>query len=205
MTSARSYGGSVVSALQQMRARMAKFGVSGLEVGIGVRFVGTPIIDLRKNARAVLGDGVVLNSSNRGYHAAMASPVKLMADRAGAVISIGSRTRLNGATVHAWNRITIGDNCLVAAGVQIFDANGHALAPSHPADRLFVADEPRPIRIEDNVWLGLNVIILPGSSIGEGSVIAAGSIVSGDIPAGVLAAGQPARVVRVLYAAGDAP
>jgi acetyltransferase-like isoleucine patch superfamily enzyme len=55
-----------------------------------------------------------------------------------------------------------------------------------------------PVHIEDNVWLELNVVVLKGLTIGRDSVIGAGSIVTRSIPAGVLAAGQPARVIRDL-------
>lgn len=166
--------------------------------GARVRFRGLANIEVHKQAQITLGDGVVLNSSNHSYHANMAAPAKLLADRAGAEITIGARSRLNGACVHAWKRVTIGSDCLFAAGVQIIDANGHELAPADPADRLHKQDEPRPIEIGDAVWLGMNVVVLPGAKIGSGSVIGANSVVSGVIPSGVIAAGQPATVIRPL-------
>lgn len=166
--------------------------------GAGVRFMGLATIQVHPSAKITLGDGVVINSSNRGYHANMSAPAKLLADRPGATIAIGARTRLNGACVHAWERVTIGDDCLIAAGVQIIDANGHELAPANPADRLTKQDRPRPVAIGDAVWIGMNAVILPGAKIGSGSVIGANSVVSGEIPPNVLAAGQPARVIRQL-------
>lgn len=184
--------------ISKLAGRMQQRLSGRVQQGAGVRFVGLATIQVHPEAKVSLGDGVVLNSSNRGYHANMSAPVKLLADRSGATISIGSRTRLNGACVHAWERVTIGSDCLIAAGVQIIDANGHELAPANPADRLTVMDRPRPVEIGDAVWIGMNAIVLPGAKIGSGSVIGANSVVSGEIPAGVLAAGQPARVVRKL-------
>ena len=169
-----------------------------VQQGAGVRFVGLATIQVHREAKVSLGDGVVLNSSNRGYHANMSAPAKILADRPGAIVSVGARSRLNGACVHAWERVTIGSDCLIAAGVQIIDANGHELAPANPSDRLTATDKPRPVEIGDAVWIGMNAVVLPGAKIGSGSVIGANSVVSGEIPANVLAAGQPARVIRQL-------
>ena len=67
-----------------------------VHLGKRVAIQGTPIIDARRGTRIVIGDDVTLNSSNRGYHVNMHSPVKLFADRTGATISIGERTRIHG-------------------------------------------------------------------------------------------------------------
>ena len=92
--------------------------------------------------------------------------------------------------------VTIGDNVL-------FGPNVSLLTPEHPLDyrdRLLGPREDcefgRPIVIEDEVWLGGNVVVLGGVTIGKGSVIGAGSVVTKDIPAGVIAVGNPCRVLR---------
>jgi len=166
--------------------------------GKNVFFNGIADLNVHRDARVRLGDDVVLNSSNENYHANMANSVKIMADRPGAQITIGARTRLNGACIHAWENVTIGADCLMAAGVQIMDANGHEIAPEDPASRNKRQDKPRPVVIGDAVWLGMNVIVLPGATIGSGSVVGANSVVSGTIPPNVVASGQPARPIRSL-------
>jgi acetyltransferase-like isoleucine patch superfamily enzyme len=170
--------------------------MKGLHLGKGVAFFGRPIIDIRHGGQIIIGDGVTLNSRNRGYHINMHSPIKLYADRAGATITIGQETRIHGSCVHAYQSITIGQRCLIAANCQIFDGSGHDLSFDNLWERINTRGSTAPIVIEDAVWLGANTLVLPGVRIGQGSVVGAGSVVTKDIPRMVVAAGNPARVVR---------
>ncbi len=110
-------------------------------------------------------------------------------------ISIGARTFVNYNLVALDAApIVIGADCQIGPNVQL-------LTPTHPIDpqpRRDKLEAARPIRIEDNVWLGGGVIVCPGVTIGADSVIGAGSVVTRDIPAGVVAVGNPARVVRTI-------
>ena len=90
--------------------------------------------------------------------------------------------------------ITIGDRAYIAPRVCIYTVN-HPLVPEVRNTDL---EYGRPVTIGDNVWIGGNAVILPGVTIGEGAVIAAGSVVNRDIPPRVLAAGNPCRVIRPL-------
>jgi acetyltransferase-like isoleucine patch superfamily enzyme len=157
---------------------------------------GMPLIDIKKGARLVIGNNVTLNSRNRGYHINMHSPVKLFADGPGAEIRIGDNTRIHGTCIHATRSITVGRNCLIAGNCQLMDGSGHDLSFSSVENRINTKGISKPIVIEDNVWIGANSIILPGVRIGNGSVIAAGSIVTRDIPPMVVAGGNPARVIK---------
>jgi len=167
----------------------------GLVLGANVTFTGVPLIQVTPGALIRIGDDVTINSENYDYHVNMHSPVKLMADRSEAIIEIGAGTRIHGTAIHAWKSIRIGKKCLIAANCQIMDASGHELCLDDPERRVRSKDCPRPVVIEDAVWIGANSIILPGVTIGRGSVIGSGSVVTGDIPPMVLAAGNPARVV----------
>lgn len=113
-------------------------------------------------------------------------------------ISIGEGTFVNvDAVMLDVAPIAIGSACQIAPRVQLLTA-------SHPVD-----PEPRragweygaPITIADNVWLGGGAIVCPGVSIGQDTVVGAGAVVTRDLPAGVVAAGVPARVLREI---GDA-
>ncbi|USD66788.1 sugar O-acetyltransferase [Vibrio sp. SCSIO 43136] len=93
------------------------------------------------------------------------------------------------------NTVEIGDNVLFAPNVQIYTAG-------HPLDVKGRVEEGiefgYPIKIGDNVWLGGGVIVCPGVTIGENCVIGAGSVVTKDIPANVVAAGNPCKVIRAI-------
>lgn len=90
--------------------------------------------------------------------------------------------------------IRIGAKCQIAPRVSILTATH----PVEPGPRAAGWESGEPITIGDNVWLGAGVIVLPGVGIGDDSVIGAGSVVTRDIPAGVVAVGNPARVVRTV-------
>lgn len=167
-----------------------------IKIGKKVKFNALPYLDCIKSASIEIGDNSTINSSNYGYHINMHSPTKLVADGKGAYIKIGRNSRIHGSCIHAKASISIGENVLIAGNCQIMDSNAHTLSMDDPSKRIDSMDEARPIVIEDNVWLGANVIVLPGTTIGEGSVIAAGSIVVKDIPSRVLAGGNPCKTIR---------
>jgi maltose O-acetyltransferase len=90
--------------------------------------------------------------------------------------------------------VTIGDDVQLGPNVQLLTAT-HPLEPGPRRDKWEAAE---PIVIGDNVWLGGGVIVCPGVTIGEDTVVGAGAVVARDLPAGVVAVGSPARVVRAL-------
>jgi len=157
---------------------------------------GTPIFVFAKTSKLILGNNVHLKSNKKSYHLNMHSTVKIMADTDNAVIEIGDNTRINGACIHASRRVFIGSNCLIAANVQIIDSSGHELSFDNPENRINTVDIPREIIIENSVWIGANSIVLPGVKIGYGSVIAAGSVVTKDIPPMCIAGGNPAKIIK---------
>jgi maltose O-acetyltransferase len=110
-------------------------------------------------------------------------------------IHVGARTFANfGLVALDVAQITIGDDVQIGPNVQL-------LTPVHPLDpdlRRTKWEAAAPICIEDNVWLGGGVIVGPGVTIGADTVVGAGAVVTRDLPAGVLALGTPARVVRSL-------
>jgi tetrahydrodipicolinate N-succinyltransferase len=167
----------------------------GAEVGEGVVVLGRPNVQ-RIAGRIVIGAGVTLRSSDSGYHTAMYHPVRLMVDASDdAVIEIGENTRINGASIHATRRISIGRNCLIAANVTILDSDGHGVSV---ADRDVHNPVSRPVRVDDDVWIGANAIVLKGVTIGRGAIVAAGSVVTRDVPAMTLVGGNPAQVIKRL-------
>ncbi|PCH53669.1 MAG: acetyltransferase [Flavobacteriaceae bacterium] len=167
-----------------------------IKLSKGVVFKGFPLILMHKKAIIKIGCFTTINSSNYGYHINMHSSCKLYADRPNAQIVIGENCRIHGTCIHAFNKIFIGDNCLIAANTQIMDGNGHQLSFENPPNRINTTDDGKPIFIEDNVWIGANCIILGGTTIGEGSIITAGSIVKGNVPAKTIYGGNPAKLIK---------
>ncbi len=110
----------------------------------------------------------------------------------GKYVSIGDGTyaNMNLTLIDDW-KITIGKGVLFGPNVTL-STTGHPVHPKHRTDGMYSF----PITIGDNVWIGANVIVLPGVTIGENSVIGAGSVVTKDIPANVVAFGSPCKVYR---------
>jgi acetyltransferase-like isoleucine patch superfamily enzyme len=118
-------------------------------------------------------------------------PIEVGAGK-GASLVLGARVFINtGATIVATHSIALGDDCLIGDFVAIFDSDHHPMEPSRPT-------RVAPVRLGANVWVGRSAVILPGVTIGDHAVIAAGSIVTGDVPAKTLVAGVPARPIRTL-------
>ncbi|WP_317044011.1 acyltransferase [Croceivirga radicis] len=152
------------------------------------------MIEKDKNATIVIEDEVVINSNNKTYHVNMFGPCKFKAEDKGSII-IGRNSRIHGTCIHARKSISIGSNCLIAANCQIFDSNGHDLCMEEPSKRIGTKGTSKPIVIEANVWLGVGVVVLPGVTIGEGSVISANSVVHKNIPANTIAGGNPVKLI----------
>ncbi len=98
-----------------------------------------------------------------------------------------------GVRLDSASEIRVEDNCMFAAGSYVTDADWHDIY-----DRTRPVGMTRPVHLSENVWVGDGAIICKGVSVGENSVIGAGSVVASDIPPNVIAAGNPARVVREL-------
>jgi len=114
----------------------------------------------------------------------------------GGELLVGDNVFINqGTLIVSEERIEIGPDTLISGHVTIMDTNSHELEED-------AGVKSAPVLIGRNVWIGCNVVILPGAVIGDHSVIAAGAVVHGEIPPRSLAAGSPARVIREL-AAGD--
>lgn len=138
------------------------------------------------------------NRIQLGYRMAGAkrAPILFQPREHSSRIIIGEKTSImNGCELISRSLIEIGSHCLIGSQVKIFDADFHGI---HPEQR----SEPgisQPVTIEDNVWIGINSIILKGVTIGQNSVIGAGSVVTKNIPENSIAAGNPAKVISNVY------
>lgn len=133
-------------------------------------------------------------------------------------VTVGSDSYIGGSQIICAHQIDIGSNVLVSWGCTVVDHDSHSLNWRDRAEDVrkwreglltgglekaselknWDVVEMSPIKIEDKVWLGMNVTVLKGVTIGEGSVVAAGSMVTKDVPPWTLVAGNPARVIKEL-------
>jgi maltose O-acetyltransferase len=145
--------------------------------------------------QVVLGDGVQFGWKSSPLFYAGYCHVETTVPEAR--IEIGDRTEFNNNLMikSEGAGIRIGKDGLFGANIEIFDSNFHDV---HPERRKAGTQSMAPVEIGDNVFVGMSVKILKGVTIGSDSVIGAGSVVSSSIPAGVIAAGNPARVIREL-------
>ncbi len=155
-----------------------------------------PLIHIMDGSSLILGDNVTLNSKNDLHHVNMFAPIKIYLDKVGAKIEIGNNTRIHASCLHAYEAIEIGDNCLIAANCQIFDGSGHDTLLEEPSKRISSHGIIKPIKIGNNCWIGTSAIILPGTTLGNNCIVAAGSIVNGTFEDNSLIGGNPAKLIK---------
>lgn len=176
---------AVLRACSRFSVRM-----KGCELGPNVILNGTPYIRRKGNGRIVLGEGVNINSARWGNWLGTPGAMILCAEP-GAVLEMKAGSGISSSQVIANVGIEIGENSFVGAGCLICDSDMHEI-PLGSARPISMA----PIRIGKGVFIGARSIVLKGVTIGDGAVVGAGSVVTRDLPAGVLAAGNPAQILR---------
>jgi acetyltransferase-like isoleucine patch superfamily enzyme len=172
----------------------------GVEHAALPQVFGTPQLAKTSGARIVIGRAVVLvSSSMRATAATLQGPVRLHALSETAAIVIGDGAGLNGTSITARSRtIRIGDHTMFAPGVVVVDSDFHASWPAEGRAYAPGIEHDADVNVGCNVWVGMRSMVLKGVTIGDGAIIAAGSVVTNDIPANVLAGGVPAKVIRTL-------
>ena len=168
----------------------------GVSVGSRSKIFGLPLIQRHAGSTITLGDDVHLRSWFASSPLGLRRCVLATWQR-DAELTLGDGAGLSGAVICAATRIAIGRRVQIGAHTTIVDTD------FHPLDAELRRHRPRdgdmlPVVVEDDVWIGMSVLVLKGSRIGAGAVIGAGSVVTGAIPERALAAGNPARVLRTL-------
>lgn len=116
------------------------------------------------------------------------------------ILQIGNYTTLGYMNlISVAKKVVIGDHCLLAGEVKIFDNNSHSLDPQKRRERTILdQSDVSPVTIEDDVWIGTNALIMKGVTIGRGAVVAAGSVVTNSVAPYTVVGGNPARVIKVI-------
>lgn len=158
-----------------------------IKFGKNILFCGMCSFAKANNSEIIIGDRCRFMSIKTGNKLGLNHQCILSATK-GAVLIIGSNCRFSGTSIRCFSSISIGNNVRVGANVLIVDGDGHQDDPR--------AGMNKPIVIEDNVWLGCNVFVKKGVTIGRNSVVGMNSVVTKDIPANCIAIGNPCVVVR---------
>ena len=164
----------------------------GVRYSSSWRFMGLPLIQKRRGGSIVIGRNFKACSKSKYNSIGVFQRVVLKVGCRGS-ITIGENVGVSGCSISSQNSIKIGNNVLIGSGTLITDSDAHAL---NPCERL--AGKPGvslPIVIEDDVFIGARAIILKGITIGKGSVVGAGAVVTKDVPDLSIVAGNPAKVV----------
>lgn len=164
-------------------------GIKHIEMGRNNKFVGLPYFHRHPFSRIIIGNSCTFRSDKKSNLIGVNRKCLISTHSNEAIISIGDSSGFSGVSIGAAKEITIGKNVLCGANVVITDFDWHSDISN---------TEPKPVRIEDNVWIGLNCVVLKGVTIGANSIIGANSLVTRDIPANVIAAGNPCKVVKVI-------
>lgn len=166
-----------------------KLKIHGVSYGKKIR--GNRVI-LKNEGKINIGNMVTLNS----YPDGEIYKTGLQAHCKNSVISIGDKCKLNGTMIHCRTSVKIGDFCMFGPGTQIIDNDSHRI--SIDVEERRKAPISSPVIIEDNVWVGMNSLILKGVKIKKNSIIAAHSVVTKDVPENTLMGGNPAKIIKKL-------
>ena len=166
-----------------------------LKIGKNPKLWGSIVIKIVGNGSIVIGDHIHLVSDPKRSFISLYSKIQLTAFPKGSIL-LGDNIGLNGTVIVSKKLISIGSGTMVAPNVIIVDSDFHQTWP--PDQRLFsdTSNFDKEVKIGSNVWIGMNSLVLKGAVIGDNTVIAAGSTVTGEIPANCIAAGNPAIPIK---------
>lgn len=156
--------------------------------GSNIRFFGVMAIVKMPSTTITIGNSCTFRSTWNSNYVGLNHPCILSTSLPGARLIIGDRCGFSGTVIGAFKSIVLGANVRCGANTLITDSDWHL-------DDKRVGD-PMPVVIGNNVWLGMNSVVMKGVTIGDNTIIGANSIVTRDIPANVIAAGNPCKVIK---------
>jgi acetyltransferase-like isoleucine patch superfamily enzyme len=160
----------------------------GVCLGPGCIFNGLPRFRRHPASRITIGARCSFNSSHVSNLIGVNHPCVVSTLKEGAEIDIGSHCGFSGTAIACASRIILAENVRCGANTLITDTDWHTDDPRTGPDL--------PVALESGVWLGVNVTVLKGVTIGENTLVAAGSLVTHSLPANVVAGGVPAKVLK---------
>ena len=164
-----------------------KMHVWGIEYGKKIVFRGSTLFYKGPNSSIRIGNNCAFNSSSRYNFRGINHRCILQTGRNGS-IRIGDNCGFSGVSIVSSVGVIIGNNVMCGTNVMIGDRNDH--------ENNYPQFLPEPVHIGDNVWIGMNVVIMKGVKIGNNVIIGANSIVTKDIPSNVIAVGAPCKPLK---------
>ena len=170
--------------------------IKGVLIAKKCKFFGTPIVVRAYGSTIEIGEKSTFRSDKTSNLIGVNRRCIISTFNENAKIKIGSNSGFSGTSIGAANSITIGNYVLSGANVLITDFDWHPIDPNFRHTNKNIKNAP--VVIHDNVWLGVNSVILKGVTIGENTIIGANSLVVNDIPSNVIAGGNPCKVIKAL-------
>ena len=172
----------------------------GIRYAGGGSFFGRVDITRAPYSSIKIGKDVVMVSSSwRASSSSIFAPVKIHTHSSTSIIEIGDKVGMNGTSIVSRSRkISIGSGTQIASNVTILDFDGHTIFPAEERWTNDGIENDRDVTIGRNCWIGTRSIILKGVEIGNNSIVAAGSVVTRDVPENTIVAGSPAKKIRNL-------
>lgn len=164
----------------------------GIKIGRNIKFDGKCHFERFPGTEIIIGDNCEFRSRINSNLIGINRPCVLTTQMSDfkARIEIGKNCGFSGTVIGAFKSIKIGDNVRLGANTLITDSDWHTDDPR--------IGESSSVIIGDNVWLGVNCVVLKGVTIGENTIIGANSVVTKNIPANVIAAGNPCKIIKEL-------
>jgi len=167
-----------------------------LFLGKNTMFNGSPILKITPNSKIYFGDNFLANSDVMSNVAGIITPCVFATIKPGAEIYIGNNVGISATSIVAATKITIDDEVQIGAGSCLWDNDFHPIDPNLRLKSKTDNYQTKEIHIKRNVFIGARSIILKGVTIGENSVIGAGSVIVSDVPNNCIYAGNPARLIK---------
>lgn len=185
---------SVLKTISTIVARLI-LNLKGVHLGKRVVFFGLPYVHRKPMSTIFIGNDCTIRSDQTSNLVGVNRKCIFSTANENAIIKIGNNVGITAAVIGAAEKIIIGDDVLIGANVLITDWDWHVVDPHL---RHSEGGKSSPVIIEDNVWIGINSIILKGVSIGKNTIIGANSVVTKNIPNNVIAGGNPCRVIKII-------
>ncbi|MBI5370448.1 MAG: acyltransferase [Sphingobacteriales bacterium] len=166
----------------------------GVKLAAGIGFWKRPVIYRELDSVIMIGEKCVFRSDLDSNLLGGNKRCILSTHAANAEIRIGQQCAFTGVTIGAMKQVVLGDQVLVGVNSIITDFDWHSMDPYDRDNKQKMI--AKPVVIGDHVWIGANCTILKGVTIGKNTIVGSGSVVTKDLPANAICAGNPCRIIR---------